>query len=259
MKLRTEDALGYFSAQMLGQIALPHVTKTAAQEDAEAHPSLARVRALVAERVSRDPVGTDSASSFGLPQTRNGDPAPSEDPTDRVESEFAQRLGVCGCGNPMAAMQTLLQVLGSLHTSTPSELPTGMHMLALYLLDEKELIEHGGSLYGAWLTKKGLDLLGWLEQQKDLGSEKKIHAEYHSDGPVPAEVMEQIQKGYPGLVMGNSRTRVCACSRVVPESEWVYPYDCCSECADHAANVGDNWREFTREEERLRLLGDFTD
>lgn len=31
MRLRTEDVLGYFSAQMLGQLALPHVAKEAVQ------------------------------------------------------------------------------------------------------------------------------------------------------------------------------------------------------------------------------------
>jgi len=48
--------------------------------------------------------------------------------------------------------------------------------------------------------------------------------------------------------------KTCACSRVVPASEWDGLYDCCSECADAAASAGDNWRESFREHDRERLV-----
>lgn len=243
--MRTEDALGYFSAQMLGQIALPHVA-----------------RAAVAAKSNRDPVdGTDSSPAQAAADTKR-DPAPHPEPhglIDRVkrivnrkmkppppessfidaeeqaENDFSQRLGVCGCGAPLEAMRALRQVLGRRHlhehveaSSLPAE---GLYMLVLYLLDEKELVEHGSSLHGCWLTPKGLELLAWLDEQDEL----------LADAPEPT-------------------TKTCGtCTRVVPLGDWSYLFDSCSECAENASRTGDNWRDFVREQDRLRLIGEFAD
>lgn len=94
MKIRTQDALGFFSSQMLGQIALRHVTKEEVQRlvqrtggrmsgKAAALQLASDIAAqqmvqAAAYGVSRVPVdGTESAPGSVPPQTRSGDPAPN--------------------------------------------------------------------------------------------------------------------------------------------------------------------------------------
>lgn len=285
MKLRTEDALGYFSAQMLGRIALPHVTRDEQQQLRAVH----RTRGLASGKMNRVPVdGTDSAPGPAPAADTKRDPAPTEeeeiwmcpgcrwadghaygcphddsvmkfdagammelplpgadpapendprDPLDRVEDQFTERLGVCGCGAPLEAMRALRMILGRRHLHQhveASDLPAeGLYMLALYLLDEKELIEHGSSLHACWLDQKGLELLAWLDAQHEVLTEPPR--------PPPP-------------------TKTCGtCTAVVPLGEWSYLYDSCSACAENAARTGDNWRDFVREQDRLRLIGEFTD
>ena len=97
-------------------------------------------------------------------------------------------LGFCGCGDPEAALRYIRDVLRLIDEPRPDGhvewekwyeghrarevalLPDeGARWLVYYLLDDKELTEHGGSVPG-WLTGKGDDVLAALNTM-DLDSE----------------------------------------------------------------------------------------
>lgn len=75
----------------------------------------------------------------------------------------------CGCGSPedaFASLTKLLRIvsqpqwLDGLKAFVPDE---GVQMLLLYQLDKLDLTEHGGSVYGSWLSEKGKEVLAALE------------------------------------------------------------------------------------------------
>lgn len=51
----------------------------------------------------------------------------------------------------------------------------------------------------------------------------------------------------------------CGCSRLVPEYEWVYPHDCCDDCATRLDHIADDPRSLTREQDRDRLIDEVRD
>ena len=90
----------------------------------------------------------------------------------------------CGCGDPEQAMQAFREVLGwyqlrdaggfrswvaSLHALKEFEAKhgTGLTLFLQYLLGGTGLTEHGGSVYGAWLTPLGLAVKEFLEANPD--------------------------------------------------------------------------------------------
>lgn len=76
----------------------------------------------------------------------------------------AQGLGLCGCGNPESAYDLVRDLLGlmplyedtrwKVAESLTGNVP-GAHHIILGAMERAELIEHGSSLHGAWLTPKG--------------------------------------------------------------------------------------------------------
>lgn len=86
-------------------------------------------------------------------------------------SHFFEDWGWCGCGSPEAPAKLVLDVLRcapfyepanrlSLTTLLPND---GLFYFVLYMLDRADLIEHGGSVGGAWLTDRGKAVLQSLE------------------------------------------------------------------------------------------------
>lgn len=103
-----------------------------------------------------------------------------DDPTDDVRQWFGKYF--CGCGSPELAIATLIEVLDLYQqrgdVSTPmvdldklkafdTKYSEGMTMLMLYFMDGTGLTEHGGSVYGAWLTNLGVNLKKFLEVNPD--------------------------------------------------------------------------------------------
>jgi hypothetical protein len=90
--------------------------------------------------------------------------------------------------------------------------------------------------------------------------EERIRAKLSQPAPGTAERIRRIiEDNTRQLLRGALETsvvalRVCACARMVPESEWVYPYDCCPDCAERAMQAADNWREAWFERDRERLI-----
>lgn len=87
-------------------------------------------------------------------------------------------FGFCGCGDLDEQFNRLLKVLHLLDNKdkrreerlrniTELETRSDLHIY-LYILDDKDFSEHGGSVLASWLTEKGVALLGVLEYIEGL-------------------------------------------------------------------------------------------
>lgn len=84
-------------------------------------------------------------------------------------------LNFCGCGNPEESLLFTRKTLQKIKARSDNFCdPTKLSALegwlgpayefVLYVLTEKGIIEHGGSIYGSWLTSKGVQLLDDLNR-----------------------------------------------------------------------------------------------
>jgi hypothetical protein len=87
-----------------------------------------------------------------------------EDVLQHVNSLFYIQLGLCGCGNPEESFDLVRQLLTLAPYYQGPEVRAQVAALCgnepakhiiLSTLDHADLIEHGGSIGGAWLTTKG--------------------------------------------------------------------------------------------------------
>ena len=82
--------------------------------------------------------------------------------------DLIHELGICGCGNPEEAYQAVLDMLKRAEDRKNGKLildDNNPHELFMaYILDHLGLLEHGSSIYGAWLTAKGKKMLEALEK-----------------------------------------------------------------------------------------------
>lgn len=100
-------------------------------------------------------------------------------------SEFSEDIGLCGCGNPESTNEVLRQILniksadctyedrqkayGELcNSDMNNDMYYGLIQFVLYVLDNKEFLEHGGGIGGAWLTEKGRIYLDLLNAYSDI-------------------------------------------------------------------------------------------
>lgn len=86
------------------------------------------------------------------------------------------QLGLCGCGNPEDAYDLIRGLLALApfydHHKEIQELlgpvpeHSAMHWIVVCVLDNAGLIEHGGGIGGAWLTKKGTHYLTLMQRHE---------------------------------------------------------------------------------------------
>lgn len=98
-----------------------------------------------------------------------------------VQSFWHDVLGFCDCGEPESALEFMRDVLIAIrdrhavagsdndaHTAAAEKinqlLPGMIGLTYLYVLTTYDLIEHGGSVYGSWLTDEGHEILEMLER-----------------------------------------------------------------------------------------------
>ena len=102
---------------------------------------------------------------------------------------YFDELQLCGCGAPDNVLVMIKEVLNALNRQDSSErrevlfktlgfeatsldelttIQYGMYKFILDVLDNAEIIEHGSSIHGAWLTKHGLEILQAFELVDDL-------------------------------------------------------------------------------------------
>lgn len=109
-------------------------------------------------------------------KTPDGDYLDAEGTTfDTAEDLLCNMVGYCGCGDPEAALKYLAKVLHYISIRfnidpTESEklesllFPVpGSMWHTYYMLDDKELTEHGSSVPG-WLTDKGREIMEDIQE-----------------------------------------------------------------------------------------------
>jgi hypothetical protein len=95
-----------------------------------------------------------------------------EDVADHLYVIFCTKLPYCGCGNPEDGYRLIQQLLALAplyandHWRKARELcgSDGAHQLILAALTDADLMEHGGSIGGSWLTDRGRWVLWAVEQ-----------------------------------------------------------------------------------------------
>lgn len=113
-----------------------------------------------------------------------------------VRAIFFDDFGFCGCGSPESAAEYLLAGLAALKARSDSDWSDAAQdecnkffpeygrkapeVFSLYLLDKAELIEHGGSISGSWLTEKGIE---FLKAAKHYGTEQIFSLDDEEDVP----------------------------------------------------------------------------
>jgi hypothetical protein len=81
-------------------------------------------------------------------------------------------LGGCGCGSANKFADKSLKLLN--HFATPYEQRTlpiwddGWYELLAHWFDSLELIEHGGNIYGSWLTEKGQQIYDMITKALEV-------------------------------------------------------------------------------------------
>ena len=82
---------------------------------------------------------------------------PDSQPYPNPDYEWAEAIatdGWCGCGQPERIVTAMRDYLNLCATQAP--IPDDLATLVIaYRADELELTEHGGSIFGAWLTDAG--------------------------------------------------------------------------------------------------------
>lgn len=78
-----------------------------------------------------------------------------------VHDLFSEQMQLCGCGRPEAAYELVRDLLAlAPFWENPEEVQQrigepGAYHIVLCTMERADLIEHGGSLGGSWLTPKG--------------------------------------------------------------------------------------------------------
>lgn len=90
------------------------------------------------------------------------------------KSMYFDQLGLCGCGNPACVHAMLIECLESFDrdkngwgsgtgidriTEIVKSKPDVVAEFIGHFLDQKDLLEHGGSVYGSWLTERGKQVI----------------------------------------------------------------------------------------------------
>jgi len=103
------------------------------------------------------------------------------DKTEELISRIFDIAPICGCGQPEEALERLLVILDAMASfSDEGRVKRRIFytednennidlLLILYFLDDMGYTEHGSSVYGAWLSDKGKELLKVLKEWEKQG------------------------------------------------------------------------------------------
>ena len=81
---------------------------------------------------------------------------------------------LCGCGSPSVAMTALRDLLQSYGSQVDGFRYLGndvdpQEYLLVNILDDRGLLDHGSSIYGAWITEKGRGVLEYITRELEEG------------------------------------------------------------------------------------------
>lgn len=81
--------------------------------------------------------------------------------SDELVDEIMYMFDFCTCGAPDVFAEQLYEYLKIVESRT---VPDDTYIAYMYLADKAGLTEHGGSVFGAWLTIKGEKLLERMKE-----------------------------------------------------------------------------------------------
>ena len=87
-------------------------------------------------------------------------------------------LGFCGCGSPDTILRNLERYLDIVEKRKYPK-SDGLLVYA-YVADAAKLTDHGGSVYGAWLTDKGEKVLRLLRENA-IPSDEELGGNYEPE------------------------------------------------------------------------------
>lgn len=79
--------------------------------------------------------------------------------------DFSELL--CGCGEPNLCWGALYNYLKFADVGQYQSADNAFELFFMYIIYHIKLTEHGTSIYGAWPTKKGKEVLYWLNDNID--------------------------------------------------------------------------------------------
>ena len=110
-------------------------------------------------------------------------------------ADLIHELGICGCGCPEEAYKAVHEMLVRTKDRGNIIEPDEPHVLFMaYTLDSLEFLEHGTSIYSAWLTDKGKELLAAL----DIFKEKYEYDWQAASNDIPNEFWVLEEKNREG-------------------------------------------------------------
>lgn len=80
-------------------------------------------------------------------------------------NDLIHELGICGCGCPEEAYEAVHEMLKSFknYDHNTFNLDDPHRLFMAYTLDHLDFLNHGYSIYNAWLTDKGEELIAALD------------------------------------------------------------------------------------------------
>lgn len=119
-------------------------------------------------------VGDDTDTTWRLNEIGIA-PIPYE---NLAELRWYEELKFCGCGCPEEVQQYIASILRAHKERSDSSWaknnireainkPEMAELFILYTLDAMDLLEHGGSVGGSWLTKKGEQMMAEFGEPRD--------------------------------------------------------------------------------------------
>lgn len=124
----------------------------------------------------------------------------SFDEQAKLEDTYYTKIGMCGCGDEQAVKRFILELLqlqdkrneydyhtlrNEMHKVIEKTHKDTIFEFVFHTLDNADILEHGSSVYGAWLTDSGKEFLQLLE--RDL-------QEYKEEQPQPQEFVAKPQE-----------------------------------------------------------------
>lgn len=80
--------------------------------------------------------------------------------------DVVDELGICGCGRPNETYELIHHIMKEISKNYVRTDQTAYYDFIIYQLNRMEFLEHGTSIYGSWVTKKGRKLIEALNEME---------------------------------------------------------------------------------------------
>ena len=82
--------------------------------------------------------------------------------------KIIDELNICGCGNPELCYKLVHTILKEINSSgvNTDDKNLDYYLFVLYQLNSMGFLDHGSSVFGSWITKKGMLLFEALNEME---------------------------------------------------------------------------------------------